>query len=85
MVDENASFEDNLKELEEIVAKLEKGVYFASLFTDDGTAAVVSFLARAEEYKPPYNFEAAAELKIGDRIALGSERETFTITGKGGM
>jgi exodeoxyribonuclease VII small subunit len=25
MVDENASFEDNLKELEEIVAKLEKG------------------------------------------------------------
>lgn len=25
------------------------------------------------------------ELKVGDRIALGSERETFTITGKGGM
>ena len=26
-----------------------------------------------------------AELKLGDRIALGSERESFTITGKGGM
>lgn len=53
-----------------IVAKLEAGVYFASMYTLGNSDTTVSFSAKAVDYKAPYDFESATELKAGDKIAV---------------
>ena len=66
-----------------IVAKLEAGTYFASVFTLDNSEATVSFSAKAIDYKAPYDFEKATELKAGDKteVKAGSAPLVYKVDG----
>lgn len=66
-----------------IVAKLEAGIYFASISALDNSEATVSMSAKAVDYKPPYDFETATELKAGDKIEVkaGSAPLVYKVDG----